>query len=145
MLYFEDFLIGQARSAGVHELATDDIVAFARQWDPQPWHVDPVAAERSPMRGLTASSCHTYSIAALLLSRMEPAAGIASLKHEIGLPNPARPGDRLTLTMTCVEKRISASRPDRGLITFDGVLANQDDVPVLTLRSLMMVKTRPVP
>jgi acyl dehydratase len=145
MLYFEDFLIGQARSAGAHELTTEDMVAFARQWDPQPWHVDPVAAERSPMRGLTASSCHTYSIAALLLSRMEPAAGIASLKHEIGLPNPARPGDRLTLTMTCVEKRISASRPDRGLITFDGVLANQDDVPVLTLRSLMMVKTRPVP
>ena len=145
MLYFEDFLIGHARSAGVHELAADDIVAFARQWDPQPWHVDPVAAERSPMRGLTASSCHTYSIAALLLSRMEPAAGIASLKHEIGLPNPARPGDRLTLTMTCVEKRISATRPDRGLITFDGVLANQEGVPVLTLRSLMMIKTRPVP
>jgi acyl dehydratase len=145
MLYFEDFLIGQARSAGAHELTTEDMVAFARQWDPQPWHVDPAAAKRSPMRGLTASSFHTYSIAALLLSRMGPAAGIASLKHEIGLPNPARPGDRLTLTMTCVEKRISASRPDRGLITFDGVLANQDDVPVLTLRSLMMVKTRPVP
>ena len=145
MLYFEDFLIGQARSAGVHELATEDIVAFARQWDPQPWHVDPVAAERSPMRGLTASSCHTYSIAALLLSRMEPAAGIASLKHEIGLPNPARPGDRLTLTMTCVEKRISASRPDRGLITFDGVLANQDGTPVLKMRSLMLIWRRPGP
>ena len=143
MLYFEDFLNGQSRSAGVHELTAEDIVAFARQWDPQPWHVDPVAAERSPMRGLTASSCHTYSIAALLLSRMEPAAGIASLKHEIGLPNPARPGDRLTLTMTCVEKRTSASRPDRGLVVFDGVLANQAGVPVLTLRSLMMIKTRP--
>jgi acyl dehydratase len=143
MLYFEDFLVSQSRSAGVHELTAEDIVAFARQWDPQPWHVDPVAAERSPMRGLTASSCHTYSIAALLLSRMEPAAGIASLKHEIGLPNPARPGDRLTLTMTCVEKRASASKPDRGLVVFDGVLANQEGVPVLTLRSLMMIKTRP--
>jgi acyl dehydratase len=125
MLYFEDFLVGQSRSAGEHELTAQDILAFARQWDPQPWHVDPVAAEQSPMRGLTASSCHTYSIAALLLSRMEPAAGIASLKHEIGLPNPARPGDRLTLTMTCVEKRTSASKPDRGLVAFDGVLANQ--------------------
>jgi acyl dehydratase len=143
MLYFEDFLVGQSRSAGTHELTAEDIVAFARQWDPQPWHVDPVAAERSPMQGLTASSCHTYSIAALLLSRMEPAAGIASLKHEIGLPNPARPGDRLTLTMTCAEKRLSASKPDRGLVVFDGVLANQASMPVLTLRSLMMIKTRP--
>ena len=78
------------------------------------------------------------------MSRMEPAAGIASLKHEIGLPNPARPGDRLTLTMTCVEKRTSASKPDRGLVAFDGVLANQSGLPVLTLGSLMMIKTRPV-
>ena len=143
MLYFEDFQIGQSRSAGTHELTADDIVAFARQWDPQPWHIDLEAAAHSPMRGLTASSCHTYSIAALLLSRMEPAAGIASLKHEIELPNPARPGDRLTLTMTCVDKRPSATRTDRGLITFDGLLANEVGTPVLRLRSLMMVKTRP--
>jgi acyl dehydratase len=74
---------------------------------------------------------------------MEPAAGIASLKHEIELPNAARPGDRLTLTMTCVEKRASASKPDRGLVTFDGVLANQDGIPVLRIRSLMMLQTRP--
>ena len=143
MLYFEDFQIGQSRSAGVHELGEEDIIAFARQWDPQPWHVDPEAARLTPMGGLTASSCHTYSVAALLLSRMEPAAGIASLRHEIELPNPARPGDRLTLTMTCVEKRASETRPDRGLITFDGVLANQEGTPVLRLRSLLMVRTRP--
>jgi len=143
MLYFEDFKVGQSRSAGVHTLEAEDIIAFARQWDPQPWHVDPVAAARTPMGGLTASSCHTYSIAALLLSRMEPAAGIASLKHEIELPNPARPGDRLTLTMTCVEKRASASKPDRGLITFDAALLNQDGIAVLRMRSLMMIRTRP--
>lgn len=143
MLYFEDFQVGQSRSVGVHRLDEDDIIAFARQWDPQPWHVDPVAAAHTSMKGLTASSCHTYSIVALLLSRMEPAAGIASLKHEIELPNPARPGDRLTLTMTCVEKRASASRPDRGLVTFESVLANQDGTPVLRLRSLMMIRTRP--
>ncbi len=141
MLYFEDFEVGQSRSAGVHELTEADIIAFARQWDPQPWHVDPDAAARSH-GGLTASSCHTYSIAALLLSRMEPAAGIASLKHEIELPNPARPGDRLTLTMTCVEKRPSGTKPDRGLMTFEGVLANQDGVPVLRLRSLMMIRMK---
>lgn len=142
MLYFEDFTIGAARSAGPHELATADMIAYARQWDPQPWHVDPEAAERTH-GGLTASSGHTYSIAALLLSRMEPAAGIASLRHEIELPNPARPGDRLTLTMTCVEKRPSESKPDRGLVTFEGTLANQDGLAVLKLRSLMMLRRRP--
>jgi acyl dehydratase len=144
MLYYEDFQIGQSRTAGVYELREDEVIAFARQWDPQPWHVDPEAAARSPMKGLTASSCHTYSIAALLLSRMEPAAGIASLKHEMELPNPARPGDQLTFTMTCVEKRASETKPDRGLVTFDGVLANQHGVPVLKARSLMMIRTRAV-
>ena len=142
MLYFEDFDVGRSRSTGIHELTETDIVAFARQWDPQPWHVDPEAATLTH-GGLSASSCHTYSIAALLLNRMEPVAGIGSLKHEIELPNAARPGDRLTLTMTCVERRESATRPDRGLLTFDGVLANQHGLPVLKLRSLMMVRRRP--
>ena len=142
MLYFEDFDVGQSRSAGIHELTESDIVAFARQWDPQPWHVDPEAAAITH-GGLSASSCHTYSIAALLLNRMEPVAGIGSLRHEIEMPNAARPGDRLTLTMTCVETRESATRPDRGLLTFDGVLANQHGLPVLKLRSLMMVRRRP--
>jgi acyl dehydratase len=143
MLYFEDFEIGQARRSDAHELGQADVIEFARQWDPQPWHVDPDAAALTPMKGLTASSCHTFSIAALLLSRLEPAAGIGSLRHEMEMPNPARPGDRLSLTVTCAEKRASSSRPDRGLVTFDSVLANQDGTPVLRLRSLLLVKTRP--
>jgi len=142
MRHFEDIQVGSSMTASGHELRAEDIIAFASQWDPQPWHVDPDAAERSPMRGLTASSVHTYAVAALLLNRMEPVAGIASIKHELELPNPARPGDQLTLTMTCVDKRVSDSKPDRGLITFDGVLANQHGTVVLKLRSLMMVKTR---
>ena len=143
MRYFEDIEIGSAQAAGSHELHDEDIISFARQWDPQPWHVDPLAAERSPMKGLTASSVHSYAVAALLLNRMEPTAGIASIKHELELPNPARPGDQLTLTMTCIDKRASESKPDRGLVTFDGVLANQHGTVVLKLRSLMLVKTRP--
>jgi acyl dehydratase len=142
MRYFEDFEVGQSQSAGPHELPAEEIITFASQWDPQPWHVDPQAAARSPMRGLTASSVHTFAVAALLLSRMEPAAGIASLKHEMELPNPARPGDQLTLQMTCVAKRASESRPDRGLVTFESVLANEAGLPVLRLRSLMMIRTR---
>ena len=142
MRHFEDIEVGWSQTMAEHALEADAIIAFAREWDPQPWHVDPEAAERSPMRGLTASSAHSYAIAAKLLSKMEPVAEIASLKHEMELPNPARPGDRLALTMTCVEKRVSQSKPDRGLLTFEGVLANQRGEPVLRLRSLMMVKTR---
>lgn len=145
LLHFEDFEIGAARTAGGYELQEEAIIAFAREWDPQPWHVDHAAAERSPMKGITASSVHTYAIAARLLNQMEPVAGIASLKHEIELPTPARPGDRLTLTMTCVEKRASASKPDRGLVTFESVLANQHGDAVLRMRSLMMIRPRKAP
>jgi acyl dehydratase len=94
------------------------------------------------MQGITASSAHTYAVAARLLNRMSAVAGIASLKHEFELPAAARPGDRLTLTMTCVDKRASESKPDRGLVTFDSVLVNQAGTVVLKLRSLMMIKTR---
>lgn len=143
MLYFEDFRIGDSRTAGEYELREGEMIAFAREWDPQPWHVDHDAAARSPMQGITASSAHTYAVAARLLNRMSPVAGIASLKHEFELPAPARPGDRLTMTMTCVDKRPSASKADRGLVTFDSVLVNQAGTVVLKLRSLMMIKRRP--
>lgn len=142
MLHYEDFDIGASRHAGGYELREDEIIEFARRWDPQPWHVDREAALRSPMRGITASSAHTYSIAALLLGRMGPVAGIASLRHELELPTPARPGDVLALNVTCVAKRVSASKPDRGLVTFDSGLTTQAGVVVLRLRSLMMIKTR---
>ena len=142
MRHFEDIEVGWSQTMAEHVLGADAIIAFAREWDPQPWHVDPEFAERSPMRGLTASSAHSYAIAAKLLSKMEPVAGIASLRHEMELPNPARPGDRLSLTMTCIDKRASQSKSDRGLLTFEGVLANQRGEPVLRLRSLMMVHTR---
>jgi len=73
MLYFEDFRIGDVRSVGDVEMREDEIIAFARQWDPQPWHVDPDAAARSPMRGITASSAHTFAVAAKLLNRLPTA------------------------------------------------------------------------
>jgi acyl dehydratase len=144
MLYFEDLQVGDTRMSGAHELREQEIIDFARQWDPQPWHVDREAAARSPMMGITASSCHTYSVAALLLSRMEPVAGIASLKHELELPFPARPGDVLSLQVTFTEKRPSASKADRGLVTMESVLSNQAGTAVLRLRSLVMIKRRPI-
>jgi len=142
MLYFEDLQVGDSRVSGSHELREEEIIEFARQWDPQPWHVDPEAAARSPMKGITASSCHTYSVAALLLSRIEPIAGIASLKHELELPAAARPGDLLSLKVTFTDKRPSESKPDRGLVIMESVLSNQAGTVVLRLRSLMMIKRR---
>jgi acyl dehydratase len=144
MLYFEDLRVGDSVALGSHNLLEEETIAYAQQWDPQPFHVDREAAARSPMKGLTASSCHTFAIASLLLSRMEaPIAVIGTVRHEMDLPSPARPGDVLSLKVTYAEKRASESKHDRGLVTVDSVLSNQAGTPVLRLRSLIMVKRRP--
>ena len=144
MLYFEDLQVGDSAVFGPHELFEEDVIAFARQWDPQPFHVDPDAAARSPMKGLTAPSCHTFAVASLLLSRTEvPIAVIGSLRHEMEMPSPARPGDILSLRVTFADARPSESKPDRGLVTVESVLSNQAGTAVLRLRSLIVVKRRP--
>ena len=143
-LYFEDLPTGDIHIPATYELSEDEIIAFAQRWDPQPFHVDPLYAAQSPMKGLFASSAHTYSIAALLFNQMEPAvAGIGSLKQEMELPNPARPGDILSLQDCCVDKRPSTSKPDRALVTLESTLVNQHGIVILRLRSLMMIKRRP--
>jgi acyl dehydratase len=145
MLYFEDLQVGDSAVLGSHELLEEETIAYAQRWDPQPFHVDREAAARSPMKGLTASSCHTFAIASLLLSRMEvPIAVIGTVRHEMELPSPARPGDILSLRATYANKRPSESKPDRGLVTVDCVLSNQAGTAVLRLRSLIVVQRRPL-
>lgn len=146
MLYFEDIRVGDSVVSGSYEFSEDEMIAFAKKWDPLPFHIDPVAAAHTPMKGLIASSCQTFSVYALLLnSRMdEPIAGIASMKHEIDLPAPVRPGDILSLKVTYLEKRPSESKPDRGLVTIEGVLNNQTGSIVLRAKSLTLVRRRPM-
>jgi acyl dehydratase len=144
MLYFEDLQPGLLKTTGSYAVREDEIIDFARQWDPQPFHIDPVFAATTPMQGLFASSAHTYAIAALLFHRLEqPIAGIASIRHEIELPEPVRPGDVLHLQVHLLEKRASASKPDRGLVKVELALLNQDGQTVMRNLSLMMVRRRP--
>lgn len=145
MRYFEDLCPGQTETiAAEYELTEAAIISFAREWDPQPFHVDSELARQTPMGGLTASSAHLYAIAARLLIQVSPPiAGIASLRHEMEIPNPGRPGDVLQLSITVSEQRASASKPDRGLVTMGSELKTREGKVVLQLRSLMMVFRRP--
>lgn len=143
MRYFEDLQIGTPMVLGPYDLLEEEIISFAKKWDPQPFHIDPEAAVHTPMKGLTASSAHTYSIIGLMNSKKEPIASIASLKHEIEIPEPARPGDILTLTLTYLDKRLSRSKPDRGLVTAQYVLTKQTGKVVMHLQSLLLVHCRP--
>ena len=142
MLYFEDVEVGSARTSGAFELTEDEVIRFAREWDPQPFHVDPEAARASPFGGLTASACHIFSIAGKLLSEMEPMAVIAAARHELDLLRPARPGDKLSLQVACVEKRPSKSKPDRGTVRLESALTTPDEQVTARLTSTLVLARR---
>jgi acyl dehydratase len=138
MLYVEDVEVGSARTSGEFELTEQDVVDIARTWDPQPFHVDPGAARRSPFRGLTASACHVFSVAARLLSQMEPLAVIVAARHELDLVRPARPGDHLSMTVACVEKHASRTKPDHSTKRFDSELKTADGSVTARLASTIV-------
>ncbi|MGH0028273.1 MAG: MaoC/PaaZ C-terminal domain-containing protein [Myxococcota bacterium] len=145
MIWFEDLEAGYTTRIGPYRLERDEIVEFARHWDPYPFHTDEQAAADSVFGGLTASSCHLFAITTLLFHRdPDPIAVLAMLgKDEIRFPNPARPGDELTYRTECVEARASRSKPDRGLVTLADRLTNQRDETILSQRVTLMVARRP--
>jgi acyl dehydratase len=117
--YFEDYVPGLTVDCGDFTLSEAEIVAFAREYDPQPFHVDPVAAAEGPYGGLIASGWHTLSrtmrqIVEYYLSP-ESSLGAAGV-DEIRWPRPVRPGVPLHVTGTVLEARRSGSKPDRGIV-----------------------------
>jgi acyl dehydratase len=143
MLYFEDVEVGSVRTSGEFELTERGVVEFARAWDPQPFHIDAEAARKSPFGGLTASACHVFSVAARLLSDMEPLAVIAAAKHELEFLRPARPGDHLSMTVVCTDKRESRSKGDRGTVRFESELKTRDGGITARLASIILLARRP--
>ena len=140
MRYFDDIEVGSSETtSGEYEFKENEIIRFARDWDPQPFHVDPELAKASPMGGITASSCHVLAVAAWLMRYEEPLAVIAVARHEFDLLQPARPGDRIVKVATCVEKRASKSKPDRGIAIFDTYLRTQTGTDIAKLRSTLLV------
>ncbi|MET4272616.1 MULTISPECIES: MaoC/PaaZ C-terminal domain-containing protein [unclassified Bradyrhizobium] len=118
-LYFDQAEIGQLRTAGPYLVSSEEIVEFARKYDPQPFQTDQDAAARSVFAGLTASGAHTFAILISLLSKTQPYALriIAGLGwDELRLPVPVRPGDELNLEVAILEKRESKSKPDRDIV-----------------------------
>lgn len=144
-LYLQDLPVGWSASSGPYLLTREEMVEFARRWDPRPFHIDEEAAGRSHFGGLVACGVHLMAIRSRLVhERRDPIALVAGLGSEsLELPHPGRPGDELVLTSTCLEARRSRSRPDRGIVRLRDVLCNQRGEPVLELISKLMVFARP--
>jgi acyl dehydratase len=145
-LYLEDFAPGQVRESPPRTLTKDEIVAFARQYDPQPFHLDEEAARRSVFGGLIASGWQTVGIMMRLLwdTFLKDTSSLGSPgSDEIRWLKPVRPGDTLRARFTIVEVTPSRTKLDRGIVrTFTEVM-NQHDEVVMTHRGMGMFGRRP--
>jgi acyl dehydratase len=145
MRYFEDFPVGEVATFGNKTVTAEEIVAFARDWDPQPFHLDAEAAKDSQIGELIASGWHTGAMlmrmmcdAYLLDSASEGAPGI----DEMRWLKPVRPGDVLSVRRTTLHARVSRSRPSIGIIDFQFDVLNQHGETALMLRSASFMRRR---
>jgi acyl dehydratase len=145
--YFEDYVPGITVECGSFSLSEADIIAFAKEYDPQPFHVDPVAAKDGPFGGLIASGWHTTSMMMrqLVDGYVSPESSLgAAGVDELRWPKPVRPGDTLHVRATVLEARRSSSKPDRGIVKTLMELTNQDGDLVMKVTAINFILLRPV-
>ena len=147
MLFFDDIADDYQSVVGTYRLTEQEIVEFARKWDPQPFHIDPIAAADSVFGGLVASSLHLFAICTRLFFDHSDHIQVAAMlgKDKIRLPNPARAGTTLTYQTRAVQRRTSRSRADVGIITLADTLSDDNDKPVLTQEvTLLIARKMPI-
>ena len=145
--YFEDFRVGEVVELGSRGISERKIIAFAREFDPQPFHVDAVRARDSAFGGLVASGWHS----AALYMRLLVDGFVRGMAHSMGSPGidkiewlkPVRPGDTLSGRVTIVDAIPSKTRADRGTFKTLGELLNQDGEVVMTIRGVGFFGRRP--
>jgi acyl dehydratase len=136
--YWQDFRVGEVTDLGTVDVTEEELLAFARRYDPQPFHVDPEAARDTPFGGLIASGWHTAALFMSLYARtmLADAASLGSPGvEELRWWEPVRPGDRLGGRVTVVDAWPSSTTPGRGTVVIDGELFNQEGTRVLSLRA----------
>ena len=143
--YFEDFSVGEGLPLGSHTVTRAEIVAFAAEFDPQPFHLDEAAAAETMLGGLAASGWHTTALFMRMLcdgwlnsSASMGSPGVASLKWL----RPVRPGDTLSGRSVVLSTRASRSRPDRGFVHVRHEVENGRGEPVMVLENPIMIARR---
>jgi acyl dehydratase len=144
--YLQDLQVGDRFGSDTIEVTEESIIAFAREFDPQQFHLDAKAAEQSIFKGLSASGWHTAAMSMKLFvtGELKLADGSVGLGvDELRWPQPVRPGDVLRLETDILDVRASRSKPDRGIIRIRNVTTNQRGEVVQTFMAFVMVRRRP--
>ena len=145
-LYLDDFTEGEVREFGRYAVTAEEIVDFARRYDPQPFHVDEAAAKASIYGGLIGSGWMTCAIAMRMVcdNYLLRAASMGSPGvDQIRWKQPVRPGDVLRMRLTVREVRPSQSKPDRGIVRAGWEVINQRDEVVMTSEGMGLYQRRP--
>ncbi|EJE52927.1 acyl dehydratase [Acidovorax sp. CF316] len=142
-LYFDDMAVGRRFKSGEHAMDAGQIIAFARQFDPQPFHMDDEAAKGTLFGGLAASGWHTAAITMRLqvTTGLPVAGGIIGASGDVSWPRPTRATDVLHVVSEVVEATPSKSRPDRGMVTIRSETRNQNE-EVLQVSTVRIVVPR---
>lgn len=145
--YFEDYVEGSVTRFGGVEMTQSEIIAFAKKYDPQVFHVDPEGARRTHFGGLVASGWHTVGTMTRLLRQhyLNDASSMGSPGiDELRWLKPVRPGDILSAQVTVLKSVASRSKPDRGAVTAHVEVFNQNAEKVLSLKIVSLIARRPV-
>jgi acyl dehydratase len=145
LLYLEDLQVGQRYTSGLYRIEEERMKAFAAEFDPQPFHLDDVAAGSSVFQGLAASGWYTAAVAMRLLvtSGLQVADGLIGLGGEISWPRPTRAGDTLRVESEILEILPSRSKPKQGIVTIRSTTLNQKDEPVQIFTAKVLAFRRP--
>jgi acyl dehydratase len=147
MIYFEDLEIGAETYFGSYEVTREEVLEFARKYDPQPFHLSDEEAAKTHFGRLSASGWHTCAMTMAVIARYvvdEEQAGLGSPGiDELRWRRPVFPGDTLHVRAKIVDTTPSRSRPEMGSFRSDTIVTNQDDQPVLTFTSIVLIRRRP--
>ena len=147
MRYFEDLEVGARTNFGSYEVTREEVLEFARKYDPQPFHLSDEEAAKTHFGRLAASGWHTCAMTMAVIARHvvdEEQAGLGSPGiDELRWLKPVYPGDTLHVKGQIVEKTPSRSRLEMGSFRSQMIVTNQDDVPVLRFTSIVLIRRKP--
>ena len=147
MIYFDDIHVGDGTLFGHYDVTREEVLEFARKYDPQPFHLSDEEAAKTHFGRLAASGWHTCAMSMAVIARYvveTEQAGLGSPGvDELRWLKPVYPGDRLTVRGEVIESIPSRSKPNIGVIRSLNTVTNQDDVPVMRFISIVMMLRRP--
>jgi len=147
LIYFEDLVVGEETLFGHYDVTREEVLDFARKYDPQPFHLSDEEAAKTHFGRIAASGWHTTAMTMAVIARhvvADEQAGLGSPGiDELRWLKPVYPGDRLTVRGKIIEKTPSRSKPDIGSFRTQTTVTNQDGVDVMRFTSIVLMRRRP--